>query len=109
MAPRPTKVYVVQEATDKDFTPALEYGEVECLLPEGKRVMFMMQPVIEELRFKLAKFDPDQDFLLMTGDPLAIGIATHLAATKSGYVSLLKWDHREKRYYKLLADFRVKS
>lgn len=106
---RPPTVFVVQESTDKDFSPALEYGQVECLLPEGKRVMFMMQPVIEELRFKLSKFDPDQDCLLATGDPIAIGIATHLAALRAGYVNLLKWDHREHRYYKLLADFRVKT
>lgn len=105
MSQRP-KVFAVQEAQDKDFSPATVFGDITCLLPHGRRVTFAIQPVYAELGFKLAKYDPDQDSLLLTGDPIAIGLAMHLALKKSGYCYVLKWDNREYRYYRILVDAR---
>jgi hypothetical protein len=50
------------------------------------------------------RFD-DQDYLLCIGDPVAIGLATAVAASRNyGRVKLLKWDRQEHRYYVVKAN-----
>ena len=47
-----------------------------------------------------ANVDPDEDYLLLMGDPSAIGIACAIAATQNrGKFKCLKWDRREYKYY----------
>jgi len=42
----------------------------------------------------------DDDYLLLIGDPSAIGIACAIAATNNrGQFKCLKWDKREYKYY----------
>ncbi len=99
------KVYVVQEVKNRDYSPALKYGELALLLPDGNITM-STQPTVRRLR-KLLKDFNDDDFLLLSGDPVAIGLATAVAADMNhGRVKMLKWENREFLYYNLQADIR---
>lgn len=92
-------VYVVQEQIGKNIVSATKYGEIEVLLPTGSQITFSAGHVTEELKSKLSNFN-DKDYLLLMGDPVAIGLATMVAAHwNKGKVRMLKWDKQEKTYY----------
>ena len=77
-----------------------KYGELKLLLPEGQ-ITLSTGPTINRLRHKLQKFT-DMDYLLLIGDPLAIGLAVAIASNANhGRLKLLKWDRQEKQYYPL--------
>jgi len=101
-------VYVIQEPVRKDrstghfvsafdLTPATKFGELRFLLPPGK-VMLTPHPMIQQLRQELRNFS-DNDYLLPTGDTLAILAAGAIAGEYNrGNVSVLKWDQKHKLY-----------
>ena len=92
-------VYVVQEQYGKNVLPASKYGKIIFLLKEGSQVTFSAGYVTEVLRSKLDTFC-DQDYLLLIGDPVAIGIAVAMAAHwNQGRVKMLKWDKQKFEYY----------
>lgn len=98
-------MYVVQEVKGRDYSPAMKYGELKLLLPEGNITM-STQPTVRRLRKALREFN-DDDFLLLSGDPVAIGLATAIAAdANQGRLKMLKWENREYLYYNLQADIR---
>jgi len=102
------KVFIVQEPMKRDrvsgnlvpfmdLTPAAAYGELEVLLPHGQ-VALSPAPMISGLKRSLAKFS-DEDYLVLVGDPVAMSIATAIAAkVNNGKVKVLKWN-RETRSY----------
>lgn len=92
-------VYVIQEQKNKNILPAREFGEIKTLLPPDQQVSFSAGQVAVSFDNKLSSFC-DDDHLLLIGDPIAIGIATAVAAKwNQGRVKLLKWDRQEKRYF----------
>jgi len=91
-------VYVTQEQSGKNITPAMQYGKLKVLLPPGLEVAHSAGQVAKQLLPKLSNFS-DDDYLLLIGDPVTIGIATALAAHwNNGRVKMLKWDRQERRY-----------
>lgn len=67
-----------------------------------------MQPIISELKEKLKGFT-DDDFLLLAGDPVLMGIATCVAAEiNCGRINFLRWDRDTQRYIKMACEFRKK-
>lgn len=92
-------VYVVQEQLGKNIISATKYGQIKVLLPTGSQITFSAGHVTEELKSKLSNFN-DNDYLLLMGDPIAIGLACMVAAHwNKGRVKMLKWDKQEKMYY----------
>lgn len=92
-------VYVIQEQSNKNILPAKEFGEIKFLLPPGMQVLFSSGQVTQKLLFALSNFS-DEDFLLLIGDPAAIGIAVAVASHwNNGKVKMLKWDRQERQYY----------
>ena len=93
-------VYVVQEVPKFNVLPARKYGELELMLPPGQ-ITLSAGPTVNRLKHKLRNFT-DMDYLLLIGDPLAIGLAVAIASNANrGNVRLLKWDRQEKQYYSL--------
>jgi hypothetical protein len=93
-------VYVTQEVGNKNISPALKYGEIHVLLPPGQ-VTFSIGPASFELNRQLSKYTKD-DYLLLIGDPIAIGLACAIAAKQTnGELKLLKWDKQEMNYIPL--------
>jgi hypothetical protein len=98
------KVYAIQETPGKNLLAATNYGELEFLLPPKTNLMFATEPAVKKIRAGLENFAED-DYLLLVGDPISIGIATHYAAKSSGVVNFLKWDNREYKYFPVSVDF----
>ncbi len=96
------KVYVVQEVEGRNILPAGNYGKITILLPPGQ-TMFTTDRLVRKLQDGLKSFS-DEDYLLLMGDPLAIGLATTVALNNNqGHAKFLKWDRQEKQYYELEA------
>ena len=91
-------VYVVQEVNGINVMSATIFGELKLLLPAGQ-IALSAGPTVSRLRKGLKDFT-NEDYLLLVGDPAAIGIATAVAATlNQGKVNLLKWDRQERKYF----------
>ena len=92
-------VFVVQEVVGKNILSAEKYGDLELLLPEGSQLVLSTAPTVRRLKSKLKDFS-DDDYLLLMGDPSAIGIACAVASSHNrGRFKCLKWDKREYKYY----------
>ena len=99
MIEKRSKVYLVQENPYVNVLSAEEYGDIEILFDSGQQIMFSPQPAIKKLRRKLKSFC-DDDYLLMMGDPAAMGIACCIASDiNRGRFKILKWDKKERKYY----------
>jgi hypothetical protein len=93
-------VYVVQEPdSSKNILSASDFGVLKFILPARENMMFSPVPTITRIKKALKEFN-DEDFLLLIGDPAAIGVAVHIALQNNRQkAKLLKWDRREYRYY----------
>tara|TARA_R110002020_G_scaffold50132_3_gene142000 strand:+ start:5644 stop:5961 length:318 start_codon:yes stop_codon:yes gene_type:complete len=98
-------VYVVQEVQGINIISATKFGEISLLLPAGQ-ITFSVGPTVNRLRKGLSKFN-DDDYLLLIGDPAAIGLATAIALDMNlGKGKLLKWDRQEKQYYPITVNIK---
>lgn len=92
-------VYVTQEQQGKNILPAAKYGEIHILMSPNTQIGFSAGAVTRELDSKLSNFS-DDDYLLLIGDPVLIGLSVALAAKwNQGRVKLLKWDKQEHAYF----------
>ena len=102
-------VYVVQEMPNHDLAPAMKFGEMKVLLPQYTQIAFSTAPTIRSLRIKLRNFT-DADYVLLAGDPVAIGLACSVAAFfNNGRYTALKWDRRERMYIPVKIDVTQKG
>jgi len=93
-------VFVVQEPdANKNILSASDFGELEFVLPARENMMYSPAPTVSRIKHALRNFT-DEDYLLLIGDPAAIGVAVHIALNNNRQkAKLLKWDKREYRYY----------
>jgi len=105
---KPT-VFLVQENPYINVLGAADYGDIVVLFESGQQIMFSPQPAIRKLKRKLKDFD-DGDYLLMMGDPAAMGIACCIAAEMNrGRFDILKWDKKQQRYYPVTINLNEKG
>jgi|TARA_R100001509_G_scaffold91320_1_gene52639 hypothetical protein len=105
---KPT-VFLVQENPYISVLSAADYGEIVVLFESGQQIMFSPQPAIRKLKRKLKDFN-DDDYLLMMGDPAAMGIACCVAAEMNrGKFNILKWDKKAQRYYPVSVNLNEKG
>ena len=98
-------VFITQEVPGRNIIPAQKYGELKLLLPPGD-VVLSAGPVTRKLQRMLLHFS-DTDYLLLMGDPVAIGIACAVACdANQGRVKLLKWDRQNHVYYPVEVNLR---
>ena len=98
------KVYVVQETLQHNIASAQDFGTIEVVLPANSQIAFSVVPTVRRIQRKLEKFG-DDDYLLLIGDPSAIGICCAVAAARNhGRFKCLKWDKRERRYIPVEVD-----
>ncbi len=97
-------VYITQEVRGRDLSDALEFGELDILVPFGDQVSLSAMPTLRRMERKLVKFTSD-DYLMLSGDPVCIGIACALAAAaNNGRFKVLKWDRLDHKYYPIEVD-----
>jgi hypothetical protein len=86
------KVFVIQDS-GKNLSPAREYGEIEVIL--HRDATKDAGPIA--LHRKLREFRKD-DFLLLIGHPIFIGLAMHAVLQMYGSVNCLVWDKNHYCY-----------
>ena len=92
-------VFVVQEVQGRNITSARQYGDFKVLLPSNTQIMLSASPSVRRMKSILHDYI-DGDYLLLIGDPAAIGVACSIAAFfNNGKYSILKWDRQEGLYY----------
>lgn len=96
-----TKVYCTQEALSVDYTPALEYGDLEFVTSAGDRaspipISLNNEEIIEKIRFRLKDFTED-DYLLCTGAPVWMAICGAILGNR--LCKVLVWDKRDNKYF----------
>lgn len=91
-------VWVTQEVPGRNLTPARQFGELRLLLP-SRQILLAPEQAIKTLYEKLSGQNLDDDYLVLIGDPIAIGMSVFVAAEcNGGVINVLKWD-RETRSY----------
>lgn len=101
-------VYVVQDSRryDKeigefvpahDLSPAREYGDLKYLLTPTA-APWQTDGIIQDLWDGLADFSAD-DYLLLVGNPVFIGLASTIACDiTGGRIRFLQWHGKDRRY-----------
>lgn len=96
-----SRVFVIQQKAEIDITPAEQFGELVICLKPGRDFHLDPDKTTQILNEKLRDYGPD-DFLLLMGDPVAIGVAAQIASqVNKGSVRYLLW-MRRGRYYKAI-------
>ena len=93
------KVYVVQDNGTKNFNDAHKFGDIVILQRRDIPLFEDTKLIIIEMREKLKDFDPQKDWLLLTGDPLLIGLSTFIVGSTKHHVPCLKWDRQTTQYF----------
>ena len=102
-------VYVVQEVSGRNIASARQYGAFEVLLPSNTNIMLSAAPSVRRMK-KILQDYKEEDYLLLIGDPAAIGVACSIAALKNrGRYKILKWDRQEGLYYPVEIDLHQKG
>lgn len=95
------KVYVIKENSRLNYLDAERFGDVVFITDKDYTPMknsLCNREIIDSIDDYMGRFDPDRDFLLLTGGPVLIGYAFHLGISKKGYLSLLQWDNIRREY-----------
>ena len=92
------KVYLTKEDSNLDFSPALKYGEIEVLVSRDCPLHADTTGFVDAVRKRLQGITPD-DYLLLSGDPVTIGIALTVSACYlNGSLNLLKYVKSRRMY-----------
>lgn len=103
------RIFVVSETGQHNITSAMNFGELDVILPPNAQVAFSAVPTVRRIQRKLASFT-DEDYLLFIGDPTAIAIVSAVAAeVNNGRFKCLKWDKQERRYIPIQVDLHPKK
>lgn len=84
----------------RDVSSARKFGPLSVLLPPGDVASCdeVIETTLKILEQQLIAFT-DDDYLLLIGDPIAIGMATSVAAyMNDGRVRFLRWDRQRSEY-----------
>ena len=97
-------VFITQEVPGRDITKASEFGDLQILIPAKEQVALSSQPTARRINRLLRNFN-NEDYLLLSGDPVIIGISCAVAMSNNlGKAKILKWDRLDEEYYPLTVD-----
>ena len=102
------KVFVTQQSLVRDnngawrprfdLSPAMQYGDLEYIFGAGQ-IALMPDAVADAAEERLDElgFNPDEDYLLATGDMVLGCQVAHLMMLRGG-CSILRWDAKLRTY-----------
>ncbi|WQY99610.1 hypothetical protein [Acinetobacter phage pB23] len=94
-------VYVVQENPRMNYLPAEKFGEVRFLTAtefSPSQHSLRNKQILEQVMANLVDFNPDVDYLVLSGNPIIMGFVFSLVIQKKGYLKAL-WYHSIDREY----------
>ncbi|MBT9158756.1 MAG: hypothetical protein DDT26_00003 [Dehalococcoidia bacterium] len=100
------RVFITQESGSLNYSNAEAFGDVVFLTarePSPVASSIINASIIDELRGKLATFDPVVDYIAPSGSPVVSGMAflllsERLAKVNARKISVLRWSNRDKVY-----------
>ena len=110
-----SRVFVVHQPTGRDrgtgaikptmdLSPALEYGELRFILREWENPFADVDATVTEVRRVLeGERLCGQDWLLLVGNPVLIGIVAAVASDLVSDLRMLQWDRSAHRYIPVIA------
>ena len=99
-----TVVFVVHESPNFNYARALRYGATLRPVFHLGPVQLSPQHALGHARNVLKAMRPG-DYMILSGDPVLIGICVCVAAEMQGKVSLLRWDKQARDYFPVDVDF----
>lgn len=99
-------IFVTHEDPRLDYTPAYRWGEkIIAIFPPGSgQITLSPQIALANARKVIQSMGRD-DYLILVGDPVMIGLCVAVAAEMIGRVKLLRWDKRNMSYTPVEIDF----
>ena len=93
-------VYITQD-NNKNYAPAHNYGvptfitnlEYESICNSANN-----RNIHSDIRKFVSTFNPEVDYVLLSGDPVVIGLVINAAFSISGSVQVLKWSSQDRMY-----------
>lgn len=97
------RVFIIQNDGTKNFNRARRFGELRTILKRGvfpDELDDRLSTMIYAVRASLNDFDPNQDYVLLNGDPVSIALVSAYLFSHfpNHYIRLLKWFPEEKGY-----------
>lgn len=97
------KVFITHSNPTIDYSPASKFGPLRPVFdhttgPSGFHNKEASQEIMDRVDVAAASFDPDEDFLLMSGNPVIMGLVFHKFYAKKGLVCCLQWDRHTSKY-----------
>lgn len=103
--PRLPRAFLVQDNPKLDFLPLREHAVWPPLIVFGAgQVTLEPQYALQHAREVLKDLAP-RDFLVLSGDPVMIGICMAVVSDYFGRVRVLRWDRFEMTYVPIVLDF----
>ena len=97
-----SKVYVVTESQNMDYGDAERFGEVSFITRRNLRPCpnsLINQDIKADIAHGCKAFNPDTDYLVLTGSPINIGYAFSEIRKNSPHgFRLLQWNSRSYKY-----------
>lgn len=93
-----SKVFVTED-TKHNLARAMEFGSIDIIETEDFPQFRDGVMVLERVTRKLLEFNSKDDYLLLVGDPVLIGLCVAVLATMGHKtIKVLKWDNQTRRY-----------
>ncbi len=94
------KVYITQD-NGKNYTPACNFGKPSFVT--NKEYSFIENSEANTIiNFEISKmtadFNTNEDYLLLSGDPIIIALCINKVLSEYGHVKVLKWQSQDKAY-----------
>lgn len=99
-----SKVYITQENSSLNYLPAEQFGEIVFLTRNDfsqVKGSITNGILINELRTKLREFDPENDYIAVSGSPVVAGVAFMILRERTDKVNILRWSNRDRVYQTL--------
>ncbi len=98
-----SKVFIIQD-TNHNLSHATQYGEFVFVNKSDYPIWNQANTdvFLEEMAEVLSGYDPKDDYLLVIGDPISIGLAFALLSSRHNVIRVLKWDGQSKKYLPII-------
>lgn len=98
-------VFITHEVRGRDLSNALVFGDLEILVPSDVQSSHVNAAELANLIGDALEGFCEEDYLLLAGDPVCIGLACAWASEyNDGRFKVLKWDRLEERYLPIQLD-----
>lgn len=91
-------VYIPQDSGKLNMTPALKFSSYLKSFTDRDCPISRVSETHQAIGEWLADFDPDSDYLLLTGDPVLMAMCVSWLTRCFKYFTLLKWDRQCREY-----------